>query len=428
MSVVLNENIGQMSPATRTKYESVPDYIKITDEDTAYNLKNYCYVSDPVDSDVLRENLDMIKDCRGVVFHGDEVVMKAFPFTDEVGVQYDLDSWFRDNGGFENCRFFESHEGALIRMFYHSDKWFLTTHRRLNAFKSKWGSFESYGAIFKKALKHQIDTNERLREIMPTQRENFYDNFTDILDKEKQYTFLVRNTPDNRLVCNGAEVPTMYHVGTFKNGVNDLDDDIRVDKPKELTFEDTQHLRNFVESCDPRFNPGIIIFGSRQTQLKVSSRVYLDMIHVRGNQPSVRYRYLQVRLDSQCNGMLRTMYPELVDTFDLYEMLLSTAVEHIHTAYMNRFIHKEHVRVSQAEYAIVRQAHEWFKEGRELGESRKVTKRVIQDILNTQPATTLNAIVKKLKHDEQMLASTDDIVGELTQSVSRMDVDEGDRA
>ncbi len=31
-------------------------------------------------------------------------------------------------------------EGTLIRIFYFNDKWIITTHRKLDAFKSKWGS------------------------------------------------------------------------------------------------------------------------------------------------------------------------------------------------------------------------------------------------------------------------------------------------
>jgi hypothetical protein len=401
MSVVTNQNIGHtVSTFSRTMYESLPDFIKISDTDDESGLSNFCYVADPPQTQELQDNISLIKDCRGVVFHGENLIMKAFPYTEQVGVSYDLYSWFSENGGFENCRFYESHEGALIRMFHHNGKWFLTTHRRLNAFKSKWGSSESYGSLFKKALKSQIDSNETLRNSLPDNDGNYYDNFQSVLDISKQYTFLVKNSSENRLVCDSSVEPTMYHVGTFSNSVLDLNDDINVWKPKEHTFAGISEMSAFISSTDPSKTPGIIIFSSIQTQLKVSSDMYLTLVGIRGNEPSVRYRYLQVRMDAYYNDMLRRMYPELVDSFDQYEVFIRGACGQIHTSYINRFVHKQHTRVSQAEYAIVRIAHDWFKEGREIGENRRVTNLVITNIMNEQPATTLNAIIKKIKHDK----------------------------
>jgi hypothetical protein len=420
MSSVLNANIGQLSTdsiSPRSTYETLSNFIKITD--SVDGLDSFCYIPDPPDTPELRENLDTIKGCRGVVMNGDHVVMKAFPYTDEVSTEYDLDTWFAENGGFDNSRFFRSYEGALIRMFCYNGKWFVTTHRKLNAFKSKWGSRESYGAIFKKALRKQINTNQKLRDSMSTSHESFFDNFVDILDPNKQYTFLVRNTNDNRLVCCGSDIPDLYHVGTFSSGVIDLDDDINVFKPEELRVTDVNNLIDIVNASDPQDNPGIIIFSANHKQLKVSSRLYLDMIHVRGNQPSVRYRYLQIRQNQQYNGMLRTMYPDLVDSFDLYEDLLEMAVNDIHNAYMARFIHREHVRVSQAEYAVVRTAHTWYKEGREIGEKRRVTKQVISDILNEQTPMTLNAIIKKIKYEKLNPSDVNNVVD----MIDSMDID-----
>jgi len=429
MSVVTNQNIGHnVSTFSRAMYESLPDFIKISDTDEDTGLSNFCYVADPPQTPELQANMSMVKDCRGVVFDGENIVMKAFPYTEQVGISHDLESWFSENGGFENCRFYDSHEGALIRMFNYNGKWFLTTHRRLNAFKSKWGSSESYGSMFKKALKSQIDSNETLRNSLPDDDGNYYDRFQSLLDTNKQYTFLVKNSEENRLVCIGSATPTMYHVGTFSKGVLDLNDDINVWKPREFNFVDMSELRSYVKLTDPSRTPGIIIFSSVQTQLKVSSDAYLNLVGVRGNQPSVPFRYLQIRTDTYSNDMLRKMYPSHVESFDKYEMFIRGACEHIHTSYMNRFVHKQHTRVSQAEYAIVRIAHEWFKEGREIGENRRVTKHVISDIMNEQPATTLNAIIKKIKHDEYVNQKeidnpSDVVMNDITSSVTGLSID-----
>ncbi len=43
-------------------------------------------------------------------------------------------------------------EGNIKQNFYFNDKWIITTHRKLDAFKSKWGSEKSFGDILKKLL------------------------------------------------------------------------------------------------------------------------------------------------------------------------------------------------------------------------------------------------------------------------------------
>jgi len=161
-------------------------------------------------------------------------------------------------------------------------------------------------------------------------------------------------------------------------------------------------MMDHVNNVNPAETPGVIIFSNNNKQLKVSNRIYLDLLELRGNQPSIKFRYLQVRMNESSRGMLQCLYPEHVSSFDEYEEYLGRAVRNIHNSYMDRFIHKKHVHVSQAEFAVIRVAHNWFMEGRTNDEPRRVTYGVIGDILNEQQATTLNQIIKKMKHDDHI--------------------------
>lgn len=408
------DNIGQTTPAISTLFEretieKLANFIKITDE--ASGLTNFCYVNDPKVDEVFTENIDIIKQCRGVVFDGQKMVMKAFSYTNEYRLEDDeLKAWFTKMGGWQKCRFFDSHEGALIRMFYYADKWWMTTHRKLNAFKSKWGGGESYGTTFKAALKNQIDRNQILRDSLPEGNGNFYDSFQSVLDKSSQYMFLVRNTAQNRLVCDAPEKPEMFHVGTFTNGVLDVTNQINVNQPNEHVFQTEQELVDHVKNCDPKVTAGLIVFGPGNTQVKISSDDYLNMSECRGNQPSVKFRFLQVRMDPETNRMLRRMYPEHVAGFDEYEDIIGVIAKNIHNAYMSRFIHKQFTQVPQAEYAVIRQAHKWFIEGRKDDGStdRKVTLGVIRRILDEQKATSINQMIKHIKHESFKKAKEDE--------------------
>ena len=426
MSTIVEQNMSTPS-IKRDEVVALGKYIKATDTDSEYGLTNYCYNAElPSEDEEFDKNWGVISRVRGLVYSGDELVMSAFPYTE----QYTVDTvggnmWWDSNGGFQKSRFFECHEGALIRMFYFRDKWFLTTHRKMNAFKSLWGSSESYGTCFKNALKSEIDENEYLREkieIAGAGGGNFYDGFKNILDKKKTYTFLVSNTEQNRIVCNAPDRPLLFHVGTFNGAKLDIDDDIGVTKPKELTFATIQDLHGHVKGIDPMVSPGVISFAPNNRQVKLCSDEYVNLASLRGNQSSLKFRYLQIRNDRDMNTALRNLYPNNVAEFDLYESYLTRASRIIHDAYIRRFIKKEHVRVSQAEYAVVRTAHSWFMEGYNTGTRNIVTFDVVRQIVDEQNPTTLNQIVKKIRHDDIMAekAKMDD----LTQSVKDIEVDE----
>jgi hypothetical protein len=409
MSNMITDNIGASCSAdfpTRAVIEKLSEFIKASDVDEVTGLTNFCYANDPkVDSPEFQENKDVIKECRGIVFDGQKVVMRAFSHTDEYSVN-DLQTIVNDkftaigsgdvNNGIGMCKFYEAHEGALIRMFNFKGKWFTTTHRKLNAFKSKWGSSESYGSAFKAALKYQISINEELRNSLNNTTGNFYDAFQSTLDPANQYMFLIRNTNENRLVSTAPENPTMYHVGTFVNGELDMDLDIHVYKPESFQFEKIDDLRIHVESTHPADTSGLIVFCPGNVQFRISSDIYMRMFNIRGNQPSVKFRYLQIRMDQQSNEMLRMMYPDNEVELNEYEQLLHDISKKIHTAYMNRFIHKQYVSVPVGEFQVIRTAHGWFLEDRD---NRRVTFAVIRDIVNEQKPTSLNQMIKKHKHD-----------------------------
>ena len=88
--------------------------------------------------------------------------MQAFPYTIEYS-HTDRKNIQNLEKDLPNCLFFDSHEGALIRVFHFGDRWYTSTHRKLNAFRSKWASRESFGTLFKKALEEQENSNENFK-------------------------------------------------------------------------------------------------------------------------------------------------------------------------------------------------------------------------------------------------------------------------
>ena len=172
---------------TRSKVEQLGNKVKVSDSDSESGLELFCYLG--LNSN---DEGDIIH-CRGVVFHEDQLVLQAYPHQIELcsNDKKSIEKYLGDD--FTDYKFFESHEGALIRVFNYNDKWFTSTHRKLDAFRSKWSCRESFGTIFKRALGAVLNIDDDNND------GGILNKFYNTLDKDKQYYFIVSNTDDNRI-------------------------------------------------------------------------------------------------------------------------------------------------------------------------------------------------------------------------------------
>lgn len=356
-----------------------------TDEETGLNL--FCY------NGCSNEEKNFIKQCRGLVFHNDTLVMRAFPYADEFSHTETkvLEERLRSFGQWS---FYNSYEGALLRLFFFSGKWFLSTHRKLNAFRSKWASKDSFGTLFKKALEHETEINPEFRSFLK-EGDNILDRFQASLDKNKQYMFLVRNTSENRIVCQppGHNESFLFHVGTFINSELSMTENIHIPRPTKLTFLNIDQLLDYIENkVDPGKTQGILCFGPNNTQIKILHAKYAEMYRVRGNVPSINFRYLEVRMDENLRNKLYELYPEYADTFDEMENKLYTVAKTIHESYRSRFIKKNVVVVEPEEYRVMKACHEWHVADRA---TNFVTLNKVIEELNKQLPSKLNHMIHR---------------------------------
>ena len=372
--------------SSRSRIES-NEKVKLCDRDEENNLDMFHYVS------CSEEDSDDVKKCRGIVFDGENVVMSAFPYTVEL-LNTDVESirHYLDNYDMDTYRIYKSHEGTLVRLFYYKNKWYTTTHRKLDAFKSKWASRDSFGTYFKRALEVELLVNERLKSSFPTGDKSTLEKFQMLLDKNKQYMFLVLNDTYTRIVCEPLDRPCMMHVGTFENGNLLLDEDIYVQKPNELKFKSLEDLCDFVNYIDPLEYQGVLIFTPQNKQYKVSNQKYQNYFKVRGNEPSIKFRYLQVRLDKKQVDLLYYLYPNMIPMFEKYEMILREKASDIYHSYNLRFKQKQHVIVPKEEFQVIKACHSYHLENRD---TNKVNLQKVIENLNKLSPVTLNRIIRK---------------------------------
>ena len=387
--------ISQSAIVTRKNVESLGESVRLVDSMDGLDL--FCYkecnkLSDP-----------LLQKCRGLIFENDKKVLESFPYT----IEYtDEDHEEIVNTiTINNCLIYDSYEGATIKMFFYQDKWFIATNRKLDAFKSKWASKNTYGFYFKEALKYQFENNEELKS--KVQFDIYNDDpiqvFADsVLDKNKQYMFLLLNNNENRIVCDEPPFPTIYHVGTFTNVddifVLNMDENIYIPYPNKYTFDNFSDIYNYVDSIDYCKLQGLIIFTENNKQFKILNKDYKELYGARGNEASINFRYLQSRMVKRTVDMLKYLYPNKTSEFEDYENILYDRAKYIHESYKQRYIRKQHVIVPKEEYIIMSNAHEWHQKDRD---NNKISLDKIIEILNDQNPTILNRIIRRIKLEKK---------------------------
>jgi len=386
---LVSEQKTSSNEFNRENIIALGNLVNLVDSDEEEGLDMFCYVKcDDSDSSLLKQ-------CRGVVFHKNDLVLKAFPFTTE----YNHTEFEKINDSlskFEDWTFYESHEGALIRLFSFNGKRFVSTHRKLNAFRSKWSSKDSFGSSFKTALLSELEHNESFKQSLPD-GENILDRFQTTLDPTKQYMFLVRNNNDNRIVCSSPIKPTVYHVGTFVEGKLVMTENVNIPHPKQLKFKNIDDLREYVQGVDYKHLQGVICFDSNNNQIKIVNVDYQDLFHARGNEPSVKFRYLQVRMNKKFVNMLHHLYPDMSNTFDEYENTIYDISRNIYRSYVQRFIKKRYVTVPREEFSIIRECHSWHLNDRT---NNRISLDVVINTMNQQPPTNINHMIRRYRLEQ----------------------------
>ena len=371
---------------TRANIVSLGDKVHLVDSDEDNKLDMYCYVScSDTDSNLLKQ-------CRGAVFNGDNLVMKAFPYTIEYN-EFDTEKISNSLNNFNEWSFYEAHEGALVRLFTYNGKRYVSTHRKLNAFSSKWSSRDSFGTLFKTALTSEAEHNKTFSDVLPS-GDNILDRFQSTLDTTKQYMFLIRNNNDNRIVCSAPSRPTVYHVGTFVNGNLSMTENVNISYPKKLTFSSIKDIQEYVKNVDYKQQQGVICFDSNNNQIKIVNNDYQDLFRARGNEPSIKFRYLQVRMNKTYVEMLHHLYPESSNVFDEYEVFLYEIARSIYRSYVQRFIEKKYITVPREEFAVIKECHSWHLSDRT---NNRINIDTVVRTMNKQPATNLNHMIRRYR-------------------------------
>lgn len=381
------------TPPTRSEIEACSDRVTIADTDGKLDL--FCYTNCDVNDS------DLIKNSRGIIFHGDKLVLTGFPYTPEfvVGNEEDCDRLIQEvEPQWSDCRIFTAYEGCVLRVFFCDNKWYVSTRRKLDANKSKWSSSKSFGEYFAEALRWEFLNTPAFRANTELKEsDDPVGAFCATLDPERQYMFLLKNSGENRIVCEPPpeNEPTVYHVGTYVNGVLDLDLDVGIRHPTEITtLKNTEDALSYARDLNPYRLQGLVVFAPTG-QYKIVNPEYDALAKLRGNEPSVKFRYLHVRMNPVKNKEFRELYPEHVGKMEDQEDYIYDAATIICKTYITKYVKGLRSKpLPDEEFSVLKEAHAWYKKDRDVN---RVTYDVILRILNTLRPTELNKIIKHVR-------------------------------
>ena len=357
-----------------------------------------------------------LKNCRGLVFDKDKLVLKTLPYSDELVCSEtdELKHYFQEYN-MSDIKFFHSKEGTLLRLHYLDNQWRLSTFKKLDSFQSFWNSSMSFGDLFKTGLVEEIHNNNDLNKKITEQyddgknydtpiiqtndsgytydKDGVYNVFLDTLDKQEQYMFLVSTTNRTRIVCQYGEFPQLYFVGKYCNDDNKLStENTTCIKMSTLRcFTSVDELSNYTESLDISKDQGIIGYLPDMKQVKVLNTMYKNLYDIRGNQPSLRFRYLQLINDTDKVKTIRNLYPEHHQTFTEIDHTLYNIAIGIYTQYCRRFIQKQYAVVPKEQYQTLKECHSWHCQDRT---RNKISIHKVIDVLYSQSPVDLNRMIK----------------------------------
>lgn len=361
------------------------DKVGVMDQEDGLRVLNY--------HECGRDSPDELKKMRGLVQDAatGAILFETFPYTEEyvsdekvplLGEEDILTEW----------DVFYSLEGCLLRVFWHKERWFISTNKKLNAFKSRWSSRKSFGDIFRDGLAQSNNGDE-----------NVLERLLDTLDKEKVHMFLVRYNQENRVVCAAPkDTDSVYFIGAWDDKTKTLDREwkhaVRVGTPTPIREIPTT-IYELADGVDTREHQGVILFHkTKNVQVKIYSKEYSKLYKIRGNNPNIRFRYLEVRQDEGVRQEFVKLYPLYEDLFLEYENILYQLSKLIRYYYIQRYIKNKYVTLPKEEYILMKKCHDWYLTNRS---ENKINVAKVLEILNGEDVLSQYKMIRRYQINQQ---------------------------
>lgn len=342
-----------------------------------------------------------VKELRGNIYDfADKLVCKTFPFVSE----YTKDEWKKIERNEKNVEYFKAVEGTLVRLYIYNNKWHLSTHKKINAFDSYWGSNDSYGTMFIQALKYHFMNENEEKEMEVENESHIFDRFCEKLNPDHVYAFILTPNNDSRIVCEVFESPVFYVCGVFdKDGKYLGLIDENIDKLNLYTLEKVNNFDE-IDNINHFEHPGLIMYktnddGSIDEIVKIITNDYAKLAKLRNNQSNIKYRYFELRNNQNSSLENYKMFADFLALyknrdrdFKSFESDYLRLNELVFDEYRSRHVNKNFKMLGKHLHFILLQCHGHYK-----NTGIALTRNDVLTILDKQNARTILNLLRENK-------------------------------
>lgn len=281
-------------------------------------------------------------------------------------------------------------EGTLIRVFFYKGEWFITTNRKLDAKKSKWGSQTSFYEMFVESI--SVMTGMSLEE------------FLDSLNKEIGYIFLIGTSEGSRIVSpshTSLKIVNSFDMKTLKPVLDDNHFTLYV---REHKFDSLSSLEKYVNSLSSPFSNSFGVFlYSENVCYKLENSEYSRLSSLRANNSSIPFSYVCNHFDEEKKMEFRNLYPKFTEVFDKYDEEIKIVCKQVYENYSRRHIKKEDFIVSKNEHNVLYHIHGFFLKNHE-----RITPEIVYKVFASLEPHCLNKCLNERKQALKLAAKKND--------------------
>lgn len=325
--------------------------VKIFDTNEHFYLLHFDDYSQELDNYrgmIIERTADINTDNEGSVLPDNNLnkylVCRSFPFTPEY--DYSTSKEVFDNL-IEYSKVYPSYEGSVLRLFNWNNEWFLSTHKKINAFNSRWGSSKSFGDMFLEQLG-----------ISDLQDVNKLE-----LNKSKVYTFLLRTNMENRIVCLYDDLK-LFYIGSFdrqRDFVYENDTFPRVDNIPDIKYavNTYEQMVEYITKSDEYKEQGVVLVTQNGRSVKFLNTKYTELFQLRHNETNIIKAYI-MNLQEGTHEQFLNLYEEHIEKFRHFDRAFSNIVFNIYRNYISRYIKNNVAIVPPEQYNIMKSIYEQY--------------------------------------------------------------------
>lgn len=273
----------------------------------------------------------VIRECNGVIFEKDTNALLHYSFSkaydgleteNHAADEHVKDVFHAKEADLVNSTLEVFFEGTLMKVFYHNDKWNVSTSHHLDARKNFWTSKRSYFELFCESIKYAFDKT--------------FDEFTEKCDKNYCYSYLLQH-PENLMVIRN-EILGIIPVNK-----------VHLETRQEYQLNEGEFIvtKKYHELEDERPLGENFMLYVRDDKKKVTARVkflspkFMEAMYYRGNSPNILMSYIAHWYDEEAVKKFKSFFPKEESNFTKFDMQFAQMCDDIHGFYIRRHIKHE---------------------------------------------------------------------------------------